>query len=587
MTTAVAEKRANLREVRRIRFLEQQPARSRGVYKVILLREGPGNPRDRHFYTRKAIEQAARERIFEGLPAYADHPDAVEEEVRPERSIRDMAGWFENAEFVEDEATRKALLVSDLVTIPGPSLQWVRDLLDAALLKRSNRSDATDLVGLSINATGVTEAMDVGGEEWQAVQEFLEGKSVDIVTQAGAGGRVVALKEAMYKRTRESRMNAMQVKQAITTLQDLKNPSLRPVVDALHKVYMDLTHEEPEGGKDMVQAAEAKVDKKAKASEAEDETRKKATEDETRKKASESEAAEGERFASELEARVRALEGEIERLKRGKAAEGEGDEDGEDDKDETNEDISFADWARGEKDEPEPDQVAGDGQPTGEEPEDEKDRFGAVETRLRNIERALGIRQDEGEIEAEEPDEEPDKKDEDKMEAVEDEARHRSSKVAVRTKAAAKKQREDMPFGEEPEPSKKTTESLRVPAQLREATARLVFDRTRKAKPSYRDLLVENAKLKADLAAREEQQEAVAVLKEARIPKKAWPHLFRQIVGLPRDDKKKFCESYRESITALMETVGEDVGQGPHPREVGDGELTLDGEDVPLKEVRH
>ncbi len=232
---------------------------TRGVYRVVLLVEGPGNPRDKHYYSADSLKQAVADRIFEGLPMFIDHPGSYEEQDRPERSVRDMGGWYENIGTGNRE-DGKLQLESDLVTIPGPSTQWIRDLFNAALMKRERDPQSQDLVGLSINATGVTDEMDLDGEEWHNVSRFLAGASVDVVTKAGAGGKIVALKEGMERRVRayveESKMSALDVQRVAARLRKQADPKDTATIAALDKIAQDLLHES-RGGDEMGVATEA------------------------------------------------------------------------------------------------------------------------------------------------------------------------------------------------------------------------------------------------------------------------------------------------------------------------------------------
>jgi hypothetical protein len=63
-------------------------------FRVALIQEGLGNLRDGFYYTKQALESAVP--AFEGKKAYADHPSRSEESDRPERSVRDIVGHYEN-----------------------------------------------------------------------------------------------------------------------------------------------------------------------------------------------------------------------------------------------------------------------------------------------------------------------------------------------------------------------------------------------------------------------------------------------------------------------------------------------------------
>lgn len=183
-------------------------------FRVTLLQEGLGNLGDAFYYTPEAIQTAVP--IFEGKHFFVDHPSRSEEQDRPERSVRDLAGYFENVSAQQLEAG-PMILTGDLVMIQDPSLSLVR----AQLLESLSYTDAhpgEDLVGLSINASGdfntlpiedflnsgsvpeacvpkLLEAIQQGVKVIRPVTEMKSAVSCDLVTTAGAGGKINQLLE--------------------------------------------------------------------------------------------------------------------------------------------------------------------------------------------------------------------------------------------------------------------------------------------------------------------------------------------------------------------------------------------------------
>lgn len=181
-------------------------------FRVILIQEGMGNLKDSFYYTKEALYTAAP--LFEGKKFFVDHPDAAEEINRPERSVKDVAGYFENCSVEEHDG--RAALVGDLVVFESEKCAWVRDLLKKCVNYRERHPG--ELVGLSINAGG--EAVDWELEEFlrqgkvpanaadklnqarekgitiiKVVKQFQSAVSCDLVTEAGAGGRVIKMLE--------------------------------------------------------------------------------------------------------------------------------------------------------------------------------------------------------------------------------------------------------------------------------------------------------------------------------------------------------------------------------------------------------
>lgn len=183
-------------------------------FRVTLLSEGLGNFHDAFYYTADAIASAVP--LFEGRQFFIDHPDSIEEQTRPERSVRDLAGYFENvaAEMQEDGFTQ---LNGDLVILPDESLSLYRtQMLES--IQYAEKHPGQDLVGLSINAGGdfdtmpiqtfiesgqipeackekLLEAMNRGVEVIRPVREMQSAVSCDLVTVAGAGGTINQLLE--------------------------------------------------------------------------------------------------------------------------------------------------------------------------------------------------------------------------------------------------------------------------------------------------------------------------------------------------------------------------------------------------------
>lgn len=75
------------------------------VKDVVLLRAGPGNLGD-----------------FEGAQAYLSHPSAIEEQTRPERSVKDLAGWYSDVtcrEYTDPKLGKTVALYADFHAAVG------------------------------------------------------------------------------------------------------------------------------------------------------------------------------------------------------------------------------------------------------------------------------------------------------------------------------------------------------------------------------------------------------------------------------------------------------------------------------------
>lgn len=202
-------------------------------YEVVIIEEGLGNLNDCSYYTRQAIEAAAATRVFEGAQAYADHPDRIEEQTRPERSVRDLIGFYSETRATNNPETGAAMLVAKLSTNPGDPYEWSRSLIETAI-DNSGKFDK-DLIGISINAGGaytkkniddviadatlpvsvkpkLIKAKESGATEVDWCVELSDVVSADLVTRAGARGRalkrLVESERSMFKKkTKENEMD--------------------------------------------------------------------------------------------------------------------------------------------------------------------------------------------------------------------------------------------------------------------------------------------------------------------------------------------------------------------------------------------
>lgn len=198
-------------------------ARFQNRFRAILIQEGLGNLKDGFFYTKEALRSAVP--VFEGRKFYADHPSSFEEEVRPERSVRDVYGHFENIEYKEAE-DGTGQLHGDIVVLTDESADWVRARLVHAIEYAKKYPDK-DFLGLSINASGdaapvpaeeflqregvvksaiakVQEAIAGGLTEIKVVNTIDQATSCDLVTEAGAKGKVLQMLEANRMAKHES-----------------------------------------------------------------------------------------------------------------------------------------------------------------------------------------------------------------------------------------------------------------------------------------------------------------------------------------------------------------------------------------------
>jgi len=177
-------------------------------FRVVLLQEGLGNFGDAFYYHRDALDSAVP--VFTGSKIYADHPTKIDEEIRPERSVRDVLGHFENLSVEEDKSGR-AQLMGDLSILPDKPFEWARALMLHSI-EHAKKFPDKNFIGLSINASGdadpasiddvikeapesarpkLIEAKQNGIESVKVVRLIKSAVSCDLVTEAGAGGKII------------------------------------------------------------------------------------------------------------------------------------------------------------------------------------------------------------------------------------------------------------------------------------------------------------------------------------------------------------------------------------------------------------
>lgn len=135
----------------------------------------PGWSENGRYYGPDQVREAAP--LFAGIKAYADHPSKTQDSDRPERSVRDIVGYYPKAWIAEDGSLRGVLRVV------GEAIGWLWPLIEETV------SNGADLVQASINALGEVAPGEVEGRKGNIVKRIIKANSTDVVTQAAAGGQ--------------------------------------------------------------------------------------------------------------------------------------------------------------------------------------------------------------------------------------------------------------------------------------------------------------------------------------------------------------------------------------------------------------
>lgn len=140
-----------------------------GRYLIRLIDAGQGSS---GVYESSVLREAAASRVWPaGTHMYIDHPSATEDRDRPERTLRDLAGVL-----AEDARWDPA---SDALVAEAKIFGAYRPMLD----------ELAGDIGVSIRALA---EQDRAGN----VTRIVEGLSVDFVTRAGRGGKVLQILES-------------------------------------------------------------------------------------------------------------------------------------------------------------------------------------------------------------------------------------------------------------------------------------------------------------------------------------------------------------------------------------------------------
>lgn len=166
------------------------PIRDDGLVPLVIIRPGMGRGRGRHIYPAEMLREAVDAGLFKGWKMYVDHqaPEAKKAAGGLPRSMRDLGGilkeaWWDPA-YPADERHPEPGAVMGL----AKPTRFVRSLVE----------DVPEAVGASISAQATAIRPGVyRGESGNLVEGIKPKGSVDWVTEAGAGGKVVSLIEAL------------------------------------------------------------------------------------------------------------------------------------------------------------------------------------------------------------------------------------------------------------------------------------------------------------------------------------------------------------------------------------------------------
>lgn len=134
------------------------------------------------YYTEAALRDSGPQ-VFRGLKMYLNHATRAEEQARPEGDLRDYVAYITETAY---DAPSKRIRATAKVIDPD----------FAAKVRMLNEADLLNTLGVSIRAIGSGLETTVEGARTFRVDEFAAARSVDFVTEPGAGGYVEWLEAA-------------------------------------------------------------------------------------------------------------------------------------------------------------------------------------------------------------------------------------------------------------------------------------------------------------------------------------------------------------------------------------------------------
>ena len=162
--------------------LTEKAVASDGAIRIKVIQAGQGSS---GYYPVDVLKRDGPKVFTRGLHMHVDHPSVSEESDRPERSVATLAGTLTSDATWEENGAA------------GPGLY-----ADAKV-----RSDLAPLIqelaphiGVSIRALGKAGTREIDGRKVRTIEAIEQAKSVDFVTVAGAGGKVLDLIESARSR---------------------------------------------------------------------------------------------------------------------------------------------------------------------------------------------------------------------------------------------------------------------------------------------------------------------------------------------------------------------------------------------------
>jgi len=186
------------------------PQKSTGKYSVKVIQPGWGSS---GYYAEQVLKDSAP--LFEGSKMFWNHPTSSDQWERPERDLRDLSGVLTNVHY--DESNPSGAGIYGDATVFDPFSVTLQEI--------------APYIGVSIRAGGTIHDGEAEGRTGPLVDSITNVQSVDFVTTAGAGGKVLAQfaeaakspYEQNNERHEEEEDDAMELKEAMDAIAEKEN----------------------------------------------------------------------------------------------------------------------------------------------------------------------------------------------------------------------------------------------------------------------------------------------------------------------------------------------------------------------------
>lgn len=162
--------------------LVERAVRADGTVPLKLIDPGWGSS---GYYPKEVLERDGPKVFKKGLKMFADHQTAQEAMERPEGSIKDLAAVLDADARWQDNGPDGPGLYADAKVFES----WKAPINDMA-------AD----IGVSIRASGRAKHGEAEGRKGAIIEAIVDARSVDFVTDAGRGGKILSLSEAAKRR---------------------------------------------------------------------------------------------------------------------------------------------------------------------------------------------------------------------------------------------------------------------------------------------------------------------------------------------------------------------------------------------------